>query len=125
MEGRELERPLITWFNAPFPFPTVPKGWVTKQLPKHPPAFKDGTRLVWLGGEPIVDGETLQLHHAEGVEIIHGQEEELEWMLELLDAARPDQEPVTFREAQQSFPRTWKKMKRRWWRIRRAGLIGI
>lgn len=125
MEGRELNRPLITWFNHPFPLPNEPTDRIQKVLPKHPPPMKNADRLIWVGGEPIVEGEAVLLHHADGVEVIHGTEAELNWLLEVIDAATPSGAPLTFVEARDAYPNTWKKLKRRWWRIRRAGLLGI
>ncbi|MEL6343879.1 MAG: radical SAM protein [Myxococcota bacterium] len=125
MEGRELDRPLITWFNHPFPFPDENADRIQKAIPKHPPPMKPGDRIIWVGGEPLHEGEAVQLHHADGVELIHGVEAELDWLIEVIDAAQPGQPPITFKEIQAAYPGTWKKLKRRWWRIRRAGLLGV
>ena len=126
MRGGSLDQPLITWFNHPLPFPTVPKDRIAKAIPQHGPPMKGADRLVWIGAEPLDDGEAIQLHHPDGVETIYGPDDEREWLLEVLDAARPGSgESITFREAKAAYPGTWKKLKRRWIRIRRAGLLGV
>ena len=62
MQGRGLQQPLITWFNHPLPFPQTAKDRIAKALPRHPPPMKPRDRLLWIGGEPLVEGDTLVLH---------------------------------------------------------------
>jgi radical SAM superfamily enzyme YgiQ (UPF0313 family) len=126
MRGDAIDRPLITWFNHPLPFPAVPADRISKAIPKHAPPMRNADRLVWIGAEPLDDGETVQLHYVDGVEVIYGSDEERQWLMEVIDAAQPGTDsPILFRDAKEAFPGTWKKLKRRWVRIRRAGLLGV
>lgn len=126
MRGDGLDKPLITWFNHPLPFPKVAKDRIASILPKHAPPIQDGDRLVWIGAEPLDDGQAIILHHEDGAEVIYGTPEERQWLLEVLEAAHPgSDQPLLFRDAKAVFPGTWKKFKRRLVRLRRAGLLGV
>ncbi|MBO5136898.1 MAG: radical SAM protein [Spirochaetaceae bacterium] len=66
MARKELNRSVNTWFDFPFPKPSVPKDFVDKAITKYEEkrnaAFKDfenfkntkGYSYIWLGGKPFV-----------------------------------------------------------------------
>ncbi len=131
MRGEGLDRPVHRWFPSRAPRTRLPPDRVSRVLAglrwPEPPRG----RLVWLGGDPLeAEGEggrgALVLHHADGVERVEGDEAELAWLAELLDEARPAaRRVVRLDEARAAFPGDWKRFRRRWRRVRRAGLVVV
>jgi hypothetical protein len=56
---------------------------------------------------------------------IGGRSDERDWLCEVIDAARPGQEPLTLTEAQDAFPGEWRRFEKRWERVREAGMVGV
>ena len=56
---------------------------------------------------------------------VPGGTQELRWLGELLESARPEQAPIKFSVAQRRFPGKWRRFEDRWQVLRSAGLIGV
>jgi hypothetical protein len=122
MRGLELERPAHTWFPGA-PRTRVKRGAIQQALGEAQARGEEGKRLVWLGGEVLDAGEALILHHAGGEEAAAGERAGLEWLGELLDAARPGGQALTFGEVRAGFPGDWRGFRGAWRAARRAGLV--
>jgi len=67
MHGQNLETNVQRWFSFNMPRPTLPKDYIDKLIEKYEAkrdaAYKnpvtEKNRLFWLGGKPVVQGETL------------------------------------------------------------------
>jgi hypothetical protein len=122
MQGEHFDRPAHIWFDPPLLPTTEPPRRIDKAL-KAAPAT--GERLVWLGGNVLDAPGGLVLHHADGTMQIGGRSDERDWLCEVIDAARPGQEPLTLTEAQDAFPGEWRRFEKRWERVREAGMVGV
>jgi len=122
MRGEGLDRPARAWFGRRAPRTRVKPNRIRRALRAPPP---EGRRLVWLGGEVLEEDGALALHHAAGVEVAAGDEDGLAWLGEVLDAAAPGGEPLTFAAARAAFPGDWSAFAGAWAAARRAGLIAV
>jgi hypothetical protein len=122
MEGEHLERPAHIWFDPPLVPTTEPPRRIDKAL-KHTPEI--GERLVWLGGEVLDAPDGLVLHHADGTVQIGGRSDERDWLCEVIEAARPGEDPLTLSEVQEAFPGEWRRFQKRWEKVREAGMVCI
>ena len=121
MQGRELDRPVHTWFGDMLPT-TEPPDRVARALAV--PESR-GQRLVWLGGEALeVDG-CVQLHTVDGQARVPCGEAEAAWLTEVLDAAHPAQEALDMRDAIEGFPGDWEAFADRWSVLRQLGLVAV
>ncbi len=67
MHGQNLDTNVQRWFSFNMPHPTLPKDYIDKLIEKYEirrdSAYKkvltEKDRLFWLGGKPVVSGETL------------------------------------------------------------------
>jgi hypothetical protein len=125
MRGEDLERPVASWLPTDLPAPSEPTDRVTQALRQGLDLMGARTRLLWIGGEPLQDDDGVVLHGAEGAWHIHGSEPELDWVMEVLDAARPVAVPLRYAEARAAFPGDWAAFADRWHTLRAAGLLGV
>ncbi|MBN2798783.1 MAG: radical SAM protein [Deltaproteobacteria bacterium] len=121
MRGRELERPVHHWFSD-MPATTEPPDLVARAL-RAPP--REGKRLLWLGGAPLADEEGVQLHHPHGAAFIPCEEDEADWLMEVLEAAHPAEEPLELQAAIEAFPGDWAAFAERWAQVRALGAVLI
>lgn len=119
--GRELERPVHTWFPAPMPATTEAPDRITRALGG---GWPEGERLVWLGGEVLEEDGALLLHGVDGVERVYGPRPALDWLAEVLDAARPGRLPLRRDEALAAFPGELARFQG-WAAARRVGLVAV
>ena len=121
MRGRELHRPVHLWFAPGTPPTTLGPGAVAAALSERP---ERGRRLVWLGGEPLRTDGALLLHRAGGAVAVPGDDDALDWLAEVLEAARPGA-PLDIGAARAAFPGDWAAFAASWALVRRAGLVQI
>jgi len=67
MHGQKLDMNITKWFSFQMPQPSIPKDYIDRMIEKYEkqrdeayrakPSDKDS--LLWLGGKPVVQGETL------------------------------------------------------------------
>jgi len=125
MEGRDLDRPVGHWLPADMPDSTEAPDRVVAGLAQGPVPMAPRARLIWLGGEVFEGDEGLELHGREDQVCIPGTDDELDWLGEVLDAARPDGEPMGYAEAKAAFPGDWDGFAERWQAVREAGLVEV
>jgi hypothetical protein len=125
MRGEALERPVNAWLPPGLPRPSEPPDRVTRALRRGQDLMGARTRLVWIGAGPLEDQDGVVLHGADGAWHVQGDEAELAWVMEVLDAARPGSEPLRFAEARAAFPTDWQAFADRWRTLRAAGLLGV
>jgi len=125
MQGRDLERPVESWFAETIGPSTLTPDFVQDLLvtPNAPP--QDGARLVWLGGEILERDHTLVLHHRENAAEVAGPAAALEWLAEVLEAARPTEAPLSLKEALSAFPGEFEAFEAGWYQAREAGLVVV
>lgn len=121
MQGRELDRPVHTWFDD-MPPTTEPPDRIARALAEP---VSDGKRLVWLGGAPLADEAGVHLHHLMGSVFIPCSEDEADWLVEVLEAAHPAEEALTLAEVVDVFPGDWAAFADRWAMVRSAGAVLI
>ena len=122
MRGRDLDRPVHTWFSERMPPTTEPPDRIQRALTEDEPM---GDHLVWLGGEVLEEDDVLVLHHAEGTSRVRGRRPELAWLAEVLTAASPGGQGVSQKAALAVFPGDWGRFARTWAKVRAAGLVGV
>ncbi len=125
MGGRELDEPVQRWLPATLPPSREPRDRVTRSLADGHSAMSPRARLVWLGGDLLDCDGALLLHGREHAVEIPGSEDELEWLAEILEAARPGAEALSLAEAKAAFPGVWERFAERWQAVRDAGLVGV
>ena len=125
MVGEELGRPVEQWFDKKMPKSKEPGERIRRAIQAPAPPMADGDRLIWLGGEPLAAESELLLHTADGQAEITADSRALGWLLEVLDAARPDGEPLLFGAAKAAFPGDWRAFHGAWMQVRSAGLVGV
>ena len=125
MGGTSLERPVAEWLPADLPASRAPADRVARCLQAQAQATSPRARLVWLGGEALEGDGVLVLYGREQVVEIPGNDDELDWLAEVLEAAHPGSEPTSFAEVQAAFPGAWEAFAERWWAARAAGLVGV
>ncbi|MCQ2585436.1 MAG: radical SAM protein [Treponema sp.] len=67
MHGQNLDTNVQRWFNFNMPRPTLPKDYIDKLIEKYEArrdaayreTVSEKSRLFWLGGKPVVQGENL------------------------------------------------------------------
>lgn len=121
MRGRDLDRPVETWIPGAPPT-TMPPDRIARALMQEEPP---GERLVWLGGDALENDGALLVHHAEGALRLRGTGPELDWVAEVLAAARPGAPPLKLADARAAFPGDWARFAGRWEKLRSAGLVAV
>ncbi len=120
MSGAGTEQPVHLWFDPPL-VPTREHPRRIQRALEASPA--DGSRLLWIGGEPLEGSEGIVLHTTTDTLVVGGRPEEREWLLEVIDAAHPGKEPLELQEAMEAFPGDWRRFADRWNRARHAGML--
>lgn len=123
MHGRELDRPLEAWFPVRVPKSREPRDRVKRALGTTPPPPANEDRLIWLGGEPLAGEEGLVLHGTDGAVEITANPAELDWIVNVLEAAHPGGDPLPYGVAVASFPGEWRRFERTFAKVREAGLV--
>jgi hypothetical protein len=125
MQRQELDRPVESWFPDRIGPTTLAPDFVLHLLetPGSPP--RDADRLVWLGGEILEGDSSLVLHHRDSAAEIVGPAPALQWLAEVLEAARPTEEPLTLKEALDAFPGQFEAFEAGWEQAREAGLVMV
>ncbi len=118
--GRGFDRSAASWFGRGAPVATEPPDRVARALAEPPPPF--GGRLVWLGGDPLVDDDGLVLHGIDGPLTLRGPQPALDWLGDVLMAARPGEPPLSWEEVRATGP---KGLDRLLEAVRRAGLVAV
>ena len=116
MRGRELDRPVHSWFEGAPPTQEAPDRIARALRWEAPP----GRLLVWIGGEVLWGDGELVLFHPDGVEHVRGSDEVLEWLSEVIDA-----QVVERAEALAAFPGDFAEFGEGWAGARRAGLLSV
>ncbi|MEY3213279.1 MAG: hypothetical protein RIT28_3760 [Pseudomonadota bacterium] len=123
MRGKALQEPLQTWFDRPIPATTEPPDRVRSALTEVEPM---GARLLWIGGEVLESDEGLVLHGQGEPVVIRGRAKPLQWLAEVIEASRPEEEdPLLVEDAVAAFPGDFKRFAAQWEQARKAGLLGI
>jgi hypothetical protein len=120
MRGRELDRPAHAWIPGAPPT-TEPPDRVRRAVAA--PVPETGERLVWLGGDVLGDERALVLCTAEGDTRVTGPRPDLDWLAEVVEAARPGNPPLRYDAARGAFPGDWEAFARSWAKVRSAGLV--
>ena len=122
MRGRELERPAHSWFDSSLPPAPVTEDFIQDALAEPMPV---GSRLIWLGGEPLETPQGLVVHHARARLQVDCTPEEAHWLAEVLEASRPGAEPLSLDEARSVFPGDWPAFSEQWAHLRELALLLI
>ncbi|HJN74530.1 MAG TPA: radical SAM protein [Myxococcota bacterium] len=112
MKGEDLEHPLPGTTEAP--------DRIHRAL--HVPRSEGGSQLVWIGGEPLDEDGALALHGRWGRTLISAEADVLDWLTEVLEAARPGTEPLSVNEAVATCPASAEAF---WPDLRRIGLLQV
>ncbi|GDX83124.1 radical SAM protein [Deltaproteobacteria bacterium] len=118
--GRGFDRAVHTWFSESTPRTTVPPDRIAKALRQDAQPFAG--RLVWLGGDPLLDDDGLVLHGNAGPTTLRGPQPALDWVGDLLSAARPGEVALTWETAASTAPRGVERLLPM---LRRAGLVAV
>ena len=119
MQGRDLDRPVHRW-GPGLPRTTEPADRVARALQAE---AREGTRLLWIGGEGLRSDDAVHLHTSQGETVVPCTDDEGEWLLEVLEAASPHEEPLHLRDVVEVFPGDWEGFAERWEAVRAAGLL--
>jgi hypothetical protein len=121
LKGQNLERPVHEWFDHGTPPTTENHRRIVAALDE---SFADsGTRLVWLGGEPVHTEAGLMLHTPDCELLVEGDPKLAGWLSQLLTSARPGGEPILLEQAQRTCPQNWQAFSDQWREIRELGLV--
>ncbi|MCB9745360.1 MAG: radical SAM protein [Alphaproteobacteria bacterium] len=123
LRGKDLQRPLAHWFRSPVPAPTERPDRIRRALSAPTPEM--GPRLLWLGGELLHGEDGLALFGPGGEALVQGPEDALDWLAEVLDAARPGEAPLLQRDAWEAFPGDRAAFEAAWRSAREVGLVGV
>lgn len=110
MRGRDLVRPMAGTTEHP-----------TRVREALGQPHERGQRLIWIGGEPLW-GEGMVLHTRSATLQIDGDEDELDWLAQVLEAATVHDE-LTVQQATEAFPGSFEDFTGRWAMLRKAGLL--
>lgn len=123
MRGVDLDKPVQDWFDGTMPDPTIAPGAIAAMAASGPPTALTG-RLIWTGGD-VLEDDGLVLHHVDGVEHVRGKRASLDWLAEVIEAARTGQPPLPAEAAIVAFPGDFSRFSRAWAAARRAGLLCV
>ena len=126
MAGRDVDRPVQSWFDTPVPEPASEPDRVVRALATSARAPKTGQRVVWLGSGWLDGGDhTVLLDRAGAPHPVYGSEGAREWLQEVVEAARPGGEAVRFGDVREVFPGSVGAFSRMWAVARAAGLVAV
>jgi radical SAM superfamily enzyme YgiQ (UPF0313 family) len=120
MRGEDLDRPAHIWFDPPLVPTTEHPKRIVHALRKE---AQEGERLLWIGGNALEGPNGLILHTFDDEVLVGGRPAEREWLWEVIDAARPNSEPLLLSDAAEAFPGDWDRYNRRWQKVRQAGML--
>lgn len=124
LQGRELERPVESWFETRMPTTTQKPTKIAHAI-EHVRAPKSRGKLLWIGGEPLQSKDGLMLHTSDAEAFLAMTQEESGWVLELLEMARPGQPALACQDAIDGFPGSWQDFAESWSSLRELGLLII
>ena len=84
---------------------------------------QEGERLLWIGGNALEGPDGLILHTPDDAFLVDGLPAERQWLWEVIDAARPNDEPLRLSDAAEAFPGDWDRYHDRWQKVRQAGML--
>ncbi len=126
MAGERIDQPVSRWFSHSVPSPVSPSDRVARAVASPFDDWKPGARLIWLGRGVAESDEHVRLYGVDGQpEDIGGSEDIRQWLVEVLDQARPGGEPLTVEQALGVFPGRMRKWRRNLDKVRRAGLVAV
>jgi radical SAM superfamily enzyme YgiQ (UPF0313 family) len=122
LQGKEIDRPVHRWFAEEMPATQESEDRVRNALgtPRRSP---ERGQLLWIGGEALEGEGELTLHSSDAEVSIPGSEDEIAWLAQLLDMARPSEEALELQDAIDGFPGDWRHFEPRWRLIRELGLL--
>jgi len=121
MKGRDLHRPLSTFFEGDVPETQVAADRILLALAEP---MAGGTRLLWLGGGVLQSEVGLRIFGLFGEASIQGSEAELEWVMEVVESAVPGEEPLLLTDAMAAFPGVWSRFETEGFQcLRDVGLV--
>jgi len=120
MRGNDLEIPVHVWFDPPL----LPTSEHPKRIQKAITAkASEGEQLVWIGGQALDSPNGMVLHSHDHEIVVGGRSNERQWLWEVIEAARPEQEALPLGDAIAAFPGDWSKYQKRWDKVRQAGML--
>lgn len=122
MRGRDLDRPAHRWCGPGAPVAQIDPDFIERALAAPTAA---GSRLIWLGGDPLETPDGLLLHTPGGESALICGPDAAQWAAEVLDAARPAAEPLSADDAREVFPGEPAALAALWAQLRRAGLLQV
>jgi hypothetical protein len=127
MRGEELDRPCKEWFEVGEVVPSsrVEPNRIDSALNTSQASMKQTNRLVWLGGEPMEVEGGIELYGLSGQTCLRASDEEVRWLVAVIEGAAPGSAELTYGDAVASFPGDWSEFKRSWREVRAAGLVGV
>ncbi len=123
MRGSGLNKPVHTWLPSDLPAPTDDPRRIRNALEQI--TLPRGEHLVWLGGDVLELGRGLVLFGTNGPVELHGRRNQLEWLAEVIEAARPGSERLRWRDAYAAFPGEDGTLGRIMDRAAQAGLVQV
>ena len=97
MRKHHIEQPLQYWFTHKISKPNVSKRFIQKKMYSEAPPISPKNQLLWIGCTPLLSEEGLYFADF-GTLALSTQESE--WVLELIDAARPTESPLLLKDIQ-------------------------
>jgi hypothetical protein len=126
MRGEGLDRPLQSWMERRMPSVSVGPGAVRAMLTAPVPTTPDDQlRLIWLGHAPLDAGGAVHISGPGGTATVPGSDDQLGWLMEVVDAATAQGSALTIGEATAAFPGKRKRFEPIWQELRRVGLVAI
>ncbi len=122
LQGKGLDRPVESWFSHAMPPSREDGERIAKSL-DLPASGKSRGRLLWIGGNALEGEGELTLHSLDGELNIQAEEDEIAWLLEMLEMAKPSQEALSFHDAKDAFPGSWKHFEPNWQLLRELALL--
>ncbi len=129
MRGEGRDRPVASWLPGPLQAlqPVSPPDRIARALAAAETGapWRPKTLVVWLG-EGVLEGEDeVVLFGADGQEhAVAGPPAVRAWLVEVLEACRPDAGPLRWATVASSFPGDWRRWQGPWAQVRAAGLVG-
>ena len=120
MQGRGLERSVHAWFGVEMPTTTEAADRIVRALDEPAP---EGSRLLWLGGEPLQMDGGLVIHHPNGELLVQGSPDQMDWVMELVELGDPAAEPLDFADAREGFPGDWSAFASSWQALRDSVIV--
>ena len=91
MRGEMIDKPLHYWFEQSIAKPSVSKSCIQKKMRKESNPILPKHQLLWIGCQPLISEGGL---HIPDFGTLALSEEEQEWVLAIIEAAEPSEEPL-------------------------------